>query len=67
MITEMVEITKWDCNQPNHTYYVDDSDRIVAYRVADTGKLVKFANPLKNFSTKYRKFKKTKLDKLPEV
>lgn len=67
MITEMVETTVWDCNQSNHTYYIDDGDRVVAYRMADTGKLVKFATPLKNFSTKYRKFKKTKLDKLPEA
>lgn len=65
MITEMVEITNWKVPQPNHTYYIDEGDRIVAYRVADSGVLVKFDTPLKNFSTKYRKFKKTKLAELP--
>lgn len=67
MITEMIETTKWDCNQPNHTYYIDEGDRVVAYRNVNTGALTIFNTPLKNFSTKYRKFKKTKLDNLPEA
>jgi hypothetical protein len=59
------ETTKWekaDCRIPNHTYFLDEEGKLVAYIKAGSGELVKFKKPLKQFSKARRTFKEVKTD-----
>ena len=71
MFTELVETTDWSSsgnpNMPNHTYYLNDKEACIAYRKSDSGELIYFKSAIGRFSTRYRTFKKTKLDKMPEA
>lgn len=55
MIQVLKEVTDWDV--PNHTYYVNQKSKLVAYIKEGTEELIKLDVPL-SFSKTHRRFKK---------
>jgi len=67
MYVELIETTVWkdNPNMPNHTYYLNDAGKCIAYRNVKDGKLTFFKSPMM-FSKKLRKFKTKKLKEMPK-
>tara|TARA_R110000796_G_scaffold40802_4_gene100994 strand:- start:259 stop:474 length:216 start_codon:yes stop_codon:yes gene_type:complete len=59
MITVYKEITDWGVkapNTPNHTYFINDKDKLVAYIKSGTTEIITIKTPM-SFTRSYRKFK----------
>lgn len=61
MITELKEITDWDV--PNHTYYLNEAGKCIAFKRENTDVVKYFKNPIM-FSRKLRKFKSKKIERI---
>lgn len=60
MYTVLKEITQWDkvdCHIPNHTYYLNDKEQMIAYKREGEEEIDILSKP-HNFYKSYRKFKK---------
>jgi len=52
------EVTDWDMDfQPNHTYFLNEAGKMVAYIKKGTSKILYNKKPM-SFSKSYRKFEK---------
>lgn len=61
-VVALKEITQWpDCdhNQPNHTYFLNDKDKLVGYKKTGEKEYTIFNKPLK-FDKARRKFVRLK-------
>lgn len=62
------EITSWpDCEhvQANHTYFLNDKDKLVGYKISGKNEYTIFKKPLR-FNKARRKFVKLKSEKCPK-
>ena len=57
-VTILKEVTDWsECEytQPNHTYYINEHDKLIGYKLEGTDKEIFFNKPLSFYKSR-RKF-----------
>jgi len=60
------EVTDWDMDfQPNHTYFLNEAGKMVAYIKKGTSKIIYNKKPM-SFSKSYRKFDKVYIPEYKE-
>lgn len=60
------EVTVWDMDfQPNHTYFLNEAGKMVAYIKKGTSEIIYTKKP-KSFSKSYRKFEKVYIPEYKE-
>ena len=60
----LLETTDWskaDCRVPNHTYYLNDDGKCIAYKKRGTQDIITFKKPMM-FDRRYRTFKTVDFD-----